>query len=142
MAGVTEGDQPGGPDDRILFWPQVKAISGLSRTTVWRMQRAGEFPVCVQVSRGRVGWWESQLLTWKRTRTPHRLPEPRPFHPVERPAGVATDIERAPGDPVRTRDADRRCRKPADLLAVDPVPVSRGRRRNASVDQIAFDFGS
>ncbi len=68
---------PGELEDRILPWSQVKVISGLSRTTVWRLQKTGDFPASVQVSRNRVGWWQSELLEWKRTRTPRRLPEPR-----------------------------------------------------------------
>ena len=38
-------------EDRILPWSQVRVICGLSRTTVWRMQKSGDFPACVQVSR-------------------------------------------------------------------------------------------
>ncbi|WP_447941391.1 helix-turn-helix transcriptional regulator [Brevundimonas mediterranea] len=64
-------------EDRILPWSQVKIICGLSRTTVWRMSKTGDFPACVQVSQNRVGWWQSELLAWKRARTPRRLPEPR-----------------------------------------------------------------
>ncbi len=35
-------------EDRILPWSQVRVICGLSRTTVWRMQKSGDFPACVQ----------------------------------------------------------------------------------------------
>ena len=54
-------DRPATPpelEDRILPWSQVKVISGLSRTTVWRLQKTGDFPASVQVSRNRIGWWQ------------------------------------------------------------------------------------
>jgi len=69
MGAVTEG-RPGGTDDRLLAWPAVHAVTGLSRTTAWRMQKAGDFPLPVLVSKGRVGWWESELASWKLARAP------------------------------------------------------------------------
>ncbi|MDQ1155188.1 AlpA family transcriptional regulator [Brevundimonas sp. SORGH_AS_0993] len=59
----------GGPSDRLLYWPRVKDITGLSRTTAWRMQKAGDFPPPVRVSTGRFGWWQSDLDRWKASRT-------------------------------------------------------------------------
>lgn len=64
-------------EDRIMPWSQVEVICALSRTTVWRTQKTGDFPACVQVSRNRVGWWQSESLAWRRARTPRRLPEAR-----------------------------------------------------------------
>ena len=69
MGAVTEG-RPGGTDDRLLAWSAVHAVTGLSRTTAWRMQKAGDFPLPVLVSKGRVGWWESELASWKLARAP------------------------------------------------------------------------
>ena len=61
---------PGGPADRLLPWGKVRDITGLSRTTAWRRQKAGDFPLAVQISPGRVGWWESELTAWKASRAP------------------------------------------------------------------------
>ena len=42
--------------DGIMPWEDVKSVVGLSRPTVWRMEREGKFPKRVQISPGRVGW--------------------------------------------------------------------------------------
>ena len=159
-----DGDRPGDPGglgDRILFWPQVKAMTGLSRSTIWRMQKVGEFPESVQISRGRVGWWESELTVWKRARTPHRLPEPRPFEPSSKHPGAEARLAgrrpapiqaRAPAAPSAAPSAET-TREPAldppaprDHKAPrDPANRSararRARAQTVSADQIAFDFG-
>ncbi|TDR93794.1 helix-turn-helix transcriptional regulator [Enterovirga rhinocerotis] len=55
--------------DRILRWPEVKARTGLSRTSVWREQRAGRFPPAIQISANAVGWRESDIAAWIASRT-------------------------------------------------------------------------
>jgi prophage regulatory protein len=35
-----------------------------SDTTLWRMERRGEFPRCVRISPGRVGYLESEVEAW------------------------------------------------------------------------------
>jgi len=42
-------------EDRLLPWRKVKDLTGLSRTTAWRLQKVGDFPVPVAISPGRVG---------------------------------------------------------------------------------------
>jgi len=42
--------------DRLLNWAQVGQLTGLCRTTAWRMRRAGDFPQPVAISPGRVAW--------------------------------------------------------------------------------------
>lgn len=122
-------------EDRILPWSQVKVICGLSRTTVWRMQKTGDFPACVQVSRNRVGWWQSELLAWHRARTPRRLPEPRQPAPTGLNPKSAEPLPRRRQTPV----------EPVRASSPDPeTPQQRGRRkRKAGVpeNQTAFDFG-
>lgn len=155
MGLLTDGQPPGGGDDRILFWPQVKGIARLSRTTVWRMQRSGDFPAAVQVSRGRVGWWESELTAWKLARTPRHLPDARAF--AQPPAAALVARRRAePLSPLAPASGSTPTSKPkpttvsADHARVLPekaepaAPTSRRRPRRTtpSPDQIAFDFGS
>ncbi|CAN5391301.1 hypothetical protein BH09PSE1_BH09PSE1_02180 [soil metagenome] len=139
MGEVMESERPGGPGDRILFWPQVQGIAGVSRSTIWRMQRAGDFPVAVQISRGRVGWWESELTAWKLARAPRRLPESRPFMPSADPSPVHVDPSgprvRTPRKPVRAVAAALPEQEPSG-------PPRRTRRSATSPDQIAFDFES
>lgn len=135
MGAVTEG-RPGGADDRLLAWPAVHAVTGLSRTTAWRMQKAGDFPLPVLVSRGRVGWWESELAAWKLARAPRRPAEPRLFE-------ASADPERQGG----SRPVAPASKAPATTTpAGEPVQensASVGRRGSkTSPGQIAFDFGS
>jgi len=52
--------------DRFLTWPEVHALVRLSRTTVWRIERLGEFPKRRRISRGRVAWREAEILAWIR----------------------------------------------------------------------------
>ncbi|OEU72713.1 MAG: hypothetical protein BA869_01480 [Desulfuromonadales bacterium C00003107] len=49
---------------RIYFWPTVHEITGLSRTTIWRMEKVGKFPKRRQISSGRVGWLASEVNPW------------------------------------------------------------------------------
>jgi prophage regulatory protein len=50
--------------DRILREREVRTATGLSRTTRWRLERAGRFPRKRQLSAGAVGWLESEVLAW------------------------------------------------------------------------------
>ena len=52
------------PADRFLSWPAVRAITGLSRTTIWRLQKTGEFPRAVRISPGRIAWRASEVSAW------------------------------------------------------------------------------
>jgi prophage regulatory protein len=57
---------------RILREKDVKQITGLSRVTRWRMERRGEFPRKVQLSRRAVGYLESEILDWLKARAEAR----------------------------------------------------------------------
>lgn len=68
-------------EDRFLGWSRVRDLTGLSRTTAWRLQKAGQFPVPIRISPSRVAWRESELLAWKVARAaagPSRKPALRP----------------------------------------------------------------
>lgn len=133
MDSVSEPPPFDDLEDRILPWSQVKVICGLSRTTVWRMQKTGDFPACVQVSQNRVGWWQSELLAWRRARTPKRLPEPRAI--VAAPELVKPPVRRTLEEPPRS---------PAPEVATgsdQPVRSRRKRKSGVPENQAAFDFG-
>ena len=133
MDSVSEPPPFDDLEDRILPWSQVKVICGLSRTTVWRMQKTGDFPACVQVSQNRVGWWQSELLAWRRARTPKRLPEPRAI--VAAPEPVKRPVRRTLEEPPRS---------PAPEVATgsdQPVRSRRKRKSGVPENQAAFDFG-
>jgi prophage regulatory protein len=54
--------------DRILRDPEVRKRSGLSRTTRWRLIRAGKFPAPVKLTEYAVGWRESDIDGWLASR--------------------------------------------------------------------------
>ncbi len=54
--------------DRIVRAGEVQKITGLSRTTVWRLERRGEFPDRVPLGPGSVGWKLSEVERWVSTR--------------------------------------------------------------------------
>lgn len=47
--------------DRLLRIPEVLHLTGLSRTTVWRMEKAGLFPRRVKLSTNTVAYRESAI---------------------------------------------------------------------------------
>jgi len=50
--------------DRIIREEECKLITGLSRSTRWRMEQKGRFPLRCQISPGCVGWKASELKKW------------------------------------------------------------------------------
>ncbi len=54
--------------DRFLREAEVRRITGLSRTTRWRLERANVFPNRRFISSNAVGWLESEVQEWLRTR--------------------------------------------------------------------------
>jgi predicted DNA-binding transcriptional regulator AlpA len=53
---------------RLLAFTEVRELTGLSRATVWRLERAGRFPRRRQITRGRVGWRADEIDAWVDTR--------------------------------------------------------------------------
>lgn len=54
----------------ILRYSGVERATGLSRTTIWRMERAGQFPSRRQISAKAVGWIRSEVEDWIAARSP------------------------------------------------------------------------
>jgi prophage regulatory protein len=55
--------------DRLVSFTEVQAMTGgLSRTTIWRLVRAGRFPKSVSITERRKGWYLSEVLEWVRAR--------------------------------------------------------------------------
>ncbi len=42
----------------------IQALTGLSRTTIWRLERAGEFPKRIKLSSGAVGYKLDDIQAW------------------------------------------------------------------------------
>ena len=52
------------PQDRFLREAEVHSITGLSRTTRWRLERVGKFPRRRQISANAVAWLASEIRAW------------------------------------------------------------------------------
>ena len=55
--------------DRILREADVHKITGLSRTTRWRLIRSGRFPAPLELSTNTIGWQATKIETWISTRS-------------------------------------------------------------------------
>lgn len=49
---------------KILRKPDVERITGLSHCTIWRLERAGEFPQRIKLSANTVGWRSDEIADW------------------------------------------------------------------------------
>jgi len=45
----------------ILRFPAIRKRTGLSRTTVWRLERTGLFPQRIRIGLRGVGWFETEI---------------------------------------------------------------------------------
>ena len=52
----------------ILRTAAVTRLTGLSRTTIWRLERQGEFPSRVRLGVNSVGWREEEIARWINSR--------------------------------------------------------------------------
>lgn len=55
-------------NDRFIREPECLATTGLSRTTRWRLERRGLFPKRKKISQNTIGWLESEILSWLRSK--------------------------------------------------------------------------
>lgn len=54
--------------DEIIREPECHRVTGLSRSTRWRLERAGLFPRRRRISPGCTGWLRSEILGWVASR--------------------------------------------------------------------------
>jgi prophage regulatory protein len=50
--------------DGVARLPEVEQVSGLSRSSIYRLEAAGEFPKRVKLGQRSVGWPRSAILKW------------------------------------------------------------------------------
>jgi prophage regulatory protein len=51
-----------------IRFSQLKKMVGLSRSTIWRLERQGLFPKRRKISAQAVGWLEHEVLSWLESR--------------------------------------------------------------------------
>ena len=49
---------------RLLRFPAVRERTGLSRSTIWRLERRGTFPKHRRISANAVAWLEHEVNAW------------------------------------------------------------------------------
>jgi prophage regulatory protein len=49
---------------RLLRFPAVRERTGLSRSTIWRLERRREFPRHRRISPNAVAWVEDEVIQW------------------------------------------------------------------------------
>jgi len=143
-----------GPDerlDRLLSWREVQHVTGLGRTTAWRLRNAGDFPAPVALSPGRVAWRERDIAAWSESRSrplaplPHHKPRP-PAAPTSQTPPPARGRPRPTRRPPPAGSPAPPTPAPPTVLAPPsptPPPTGKPRRRRASAvseDQLGFDF--
>jgi prophage regulatory protein len=65
---VARGTFYQGGNMKILNLKEVIEKVGLSTTTIWRLERRGEFPKRIKLSPNRRGWEDTQVQEWVDTR--------------------------------------------------------------------------
>lgn len=61
------------PENRLslLSFDDLQRLVPLSRTTIWRLERQGEFPRRIRISTNRVAWLVSDVEEWLASRQEH-----------------------------------------------------------------------
>src|SRR5829696_9197104 len=49
---------------KLLRFPAVRERTGLSRSTIWRLERRGAFPKHRRISANAVAWLEEDVMAW------------------------------------------------------------------------------
>lgn len=58
----------------LMNFPEVSSTTGnLSRTTIWRLERAGQFPKRLSISPGRVAWVREEVEAWVNEQAERRV---------------------------------------------------------------------
>lgn len=74
---------------RFLRLAEVRKITGLSRSTIYRLQAEGRFPQSIRISIRAVGWIEHEVEAWIAQRIECSRSGWRTRNGVNRPGGTA-----------------------------------------------------
>jgi prophage regulatory protein len=53
---------------KILRTPEVIELTGLSRATIWRLERKGKFPARLHLGENAIGWLDDEVMDWMASR--------------------------------------------------------------------------
>jgi predicted DNA-binding transcriptional regulator AlpA len=128
QANPWDAREPPRARERLLAWRTVRELTGLSRTTAWRLQKRGEFPLPVVMSPGRVGWRESEVEAWQASRAPRSTA-------ADPPMQRRGTLTKGASDPPAVSA------QPAALVEPQASPQrDSSSNRKSSSDQLGFDF--
>ena len=65
---VVHQSRPVVPRDRLVRLPEVEAMTGCKKSTIYELMRAGRFPKSVRLNARMVAWSENAVLTWVNAR--------------------------------------------------------------------------
>ena len=54
--------------ERLLRRPEVERVTGLARTSIYRLMQSGDFPRPVKVGPAAVRWREGDITAWVESR--------------------------------------------------------------------------
>jgi prophage regulatory protein len=57
----------------VIRFPELQKIVGLSRTSIWRLERQRKFPAHLNLSSRAVAWRRREVEQWLRERTSAHL---------------------------------------------------------------------
>lgn len=52
----------------LITWAHLPQRTTLSRTTIKRLRRSGDFPQPIKLSANRLGWYETDITDWLASR--------------------------------------------------------------------------
>jgi predicted DNA-binding transcriptional regulator AlpA len=56
-------------NERVIRAKEVVYMTGLSRSTIWRMEKEGKFPSRRAIGSRSIGWLESDIMNWIKGRS-------------------------------------------------------------------------
>ena len=56
------------PRDRLLRLPDVEAITGCKKSTIYKLMKEGKFPTCRRITARMSAWPESAVFAWVQAR--------------------------------------------------------------------------
>jgi prophage regulatory protein len=65
---LAHTQKPVTPRDRLLRLPEVEALTGCRKSTVYKLMKEGKFPKSVRITDRMAAWPESSVLQWVQER--------------------------------------------------------------------------
>jgi|PersoiStandDraft_1058852.scaffolds.fasta_scaffold09614_4 prophage regulatory protein len=65
---LAHSSKPVVPRDRLLRLPEVEAVTGCKKSTIYKLMKDGRFPPCRRITARMAAWPESAVLQWVQDR--------------------------------------------------------------------------